>query len=158
MTIRTSAALSAAAALLVVTACGPSPQSPSTPAGDLETWAADTLPDVAEGGFSLAGRTGTDGRRATASTSEVEPGWYAVTMACAPADPGAGAEHSSGRISLSGEHGPYGEGDCAGSPVTTTMRLGASEDATPETVTVAAEAESHELLWGVSASPTTAPG
>lgn len=56
------------------------------------------------------------------------------------------------------EHGSYGDGDCAGSPVTTILRFGASEDAPPETVvTVAAEVEGPEVSWGVSASPTTAP-
>ncbi len=157
MTSRTSAALAAAAVLLMVTACGTSPESSSDPADGLETWAADTLPAVAEGGFSIAGSTGTDGSRATGSTTNVEPGWYAVTMACAPADPGADVDRSSRRISLSGEHGSYGEGDCAGSPVTTTVQLGAPDDTTPETVTVAAEAEGYEAFWGVSASPTTAP-
>lgn len=158
MTSRTSAALAAAAVLLMVTACGPSTESSSAPPVDLETWAADTLPAVAEGGFSIAGSTGSDGSRATGSTTNVEPGWYAVTMACAPADPGADADQSSGRISLSGEDGSYGEGDCAGSPVTTTLRFGSSDDATPETITVAAEAEGYEAFWGVSAAPTTAPG
>jgi hypothetical protein len=157
MTSRTSAALAAAAVLLMITACGPSTESSSAPSVDLETWAANILPAVAEGGFSIAGSTGTDGSRATGSTTDVEPGWYAVTMACAPADPGADADLSSGRISLIGEHGSYGEGDCAGSPVTTTVQLGAPDDATPETVTVAAEAEGYEAFWGVSAAPTTAP-
>jgi hypothetical protein len=157
MTSRTSAVLSVTAALLAVTACGPSPESPSAPTGDLEAWAADTLPAPAEGGFSFAGITGADGGRSTGSTSDVEPGWYAVTMACAATDRDADPDHSSARISLSGEHGASGEGDCAGSAVTTTLRFGASEDASPETVTVAAEAEGHEVFWGVSASPTTAP-
>ncbi|TDL38571.1 hypothetical protein [Kocuria rosea] len=157
MTSRTSAALTATAVLLMVTACGPSPGSSSVPSVDLGTWAADILPAVAEGGFSIAGSTGTDGSRATGSTTDVEPGWYAVTMACAPADPGADADGSSGRISLRGEHGSYGEGDCAGSPVTTTVQLGSSDDSTPETITVAAEAEGYEAFWGVSAAPTTAP-
>ena len=128
MTSRTPAALTATAVLLAVTACGQSPESPSDPADGLAAWAAD-----------------------------VEPGWYAVTMACAATDPGTDPQRSSGQISLSGEHGAYGEGDCGGSPVTTTLRFGTSEDAMPETVTVAAEADGHELFWGVSASPTTAP-
>ena len=157
MTSRTPAALTATAVLLAVTACGQSPESPSDPVDGLAAWAADTLPIPAEGGFSMAGSTGADGSRATGSTSDVEPGWYAVTMACAATDPGTGTQRSSGQIRLSGEHGAYGEGDCGGSPVTTTLRFGTSEDAMPETVTVAAEADGHELFWGVSASPTTAP-
>jgi hypothetical protein len=158
MTSRTSSVLSATAALLAATACGPSPESPSAPTGDLEAWAADTLPTPAEGGFSIAGITGADGGRSTGSTSDVEPGWYAVTMACAATGPASDADLSFARISLSGERGSYGGGDCAGSAVTTTLRFGASEDASPETVTVAAEAEGYEVFWGVSAAPTTAPG
>ncbi len=157
MTSRSPTALVATAVLLAVTACGQSPESPSDPAVGLAPWAADTLPVPAEGGFSMAGRTGADGGRSTGSTSDVEPGWYAVTMACAATDPGSDLGHSSGQISVSGERGAYGEGDCAGSPVTTTLRFGTSEDDPPETVTVAAEADGHEVFWGVSASPTTAP-
>ncbi|MFF0989125.1 hypothetical protein [Kocuria nitroreducens] len=154
MTIRTSTTLSATtAALLAGTACGASPEAAETPATDLDGWASDTLPAADGTGFSVAGITGSDGGRSTIEVSGLDPGWYAITIACTPTDSGTG----SARLTLSGERGTYGEGDCSTSPVTTTTYLGASDDAPPETITVTGEAQDGEFFWGASASPTTAP-
>lgn len=158
MTSRRCTAMAAAVVMLIGTACGTAPAPESAPAEGLGSWAADNVPPPAEGGFSMAGVTGPDGDRSSASISDVEPGWYAVTMACEATEPGEAPVDPSARIVLSGERGTYGEGDCVPSPVTTTTRLGASDEASPEAITVEAEADGHEFYWGVSASPTTAPG
>jgi hypothetical protein len=154
MTIRTSATLSATAAVLLAgTACGASPEAAETPVIDLDSWAADTLPVAGENGFSVAGITSADGGRSIIEVSDVDPGWYAITIACTPTDSGSG----STRLTLSSERGTYGEGGCSTSPVTTTTYLGASDEAPPETITVTGEAQDGEFFWGASASPTTAP-
>lgn len=144
-------------ALLAGTACAPSPGQEAALLSDLDRWISETIPAPAEGGFSISGNTSPDGGRSTGTTSDVEPGWYAITTACALAGPGAGLGNNSARLTLSGAHGTYGERDCPVSPMTTTTYLGASGDAPPETVVVRVEAATEELFWGVSASPTTAP-
>lgn len=154
MRIRTAAVVtSTAAVLLAATACASSPQPDDVPAGDLESWVSDTLPAPTDDGFSVAGTTSSDGGSSTSTVSDVPPGWYAVTLACAPTGSGAGLA----RMSLSGAHGTYGGGDCAASPVTTTVRFGDPADARPESITVTGEADDGEVFWGASASPTTAP-
>ncbi|MFE7631756.1 hypothetical protein [Kocuria sp. NPDC057446] len=154
MTIRMVAVVaSTAAVLLAGTACAPSPQPDDVPVRDLESWVSETLPAPTDDGFSVAGTTSSDGGSATSTVSDVPPGWYAVTLACAPTGSGAGPA----RMTLSGAHGTYGGGDCAVSPVTTTVRFGDSADARPESITVTGEADDGEVFWGASVSPTTAP-
>jgi hypothetical protein len=160
MTLRFLAAATAVLAVLAAgTACGPSPEPEAAPATGLEDWVADTLPPSAEDGFSAAGTTGPGVGRPASTTLDVTPGWYAITLACAPQEPGPGSGSGtpSARLVLEGEHGVYGEGDCPASPVTTTLRIGASADAQQETVTVRVEADAEELFWGLSGSPTAAP-
>lgn len=158
MTSRRFTALTSAAAILMAgAACASSPERDSAPAGGLDSWEDANVPHPAEGGFSMASVTGPDGDRSSGSTSDVEPGWYAVTMACEATESGDASENRSALIVISGEGRTYGEGDCGPSSVTTTIRFGASDEASPETITVAAEAEDQEFYWGVSASPTTAP-
>lgn len=158
MSIRFLAAATATLAALVAgTACGSSPEPEEAPATDLEGWVADTLPPSAEGGFSAAGTTGPGGGRPASTTLDVEPGWYAITLACAPQEPGSGSSAPAPRLTLEGERGTYGEGDCPASPVTTTIEIGASAGAPPETMTVQVDADAEQFFWGVSGSPTTAP-
>lgn len=158
MTSREFTAITATAVLLLAgAACAPSPEPDSAPAGGLDDWEDANVPRPAEGGFSMAGVTGPEGDRSGGSTSGVEPGWYAVTTVCEATGPGAATGSRSASIVISGEGGVHGEGDCGSGPVTTTVRFGASDGASPETIAVEAEAEGHEFYWGVSASPTTAP-
>lgn len=158
MTIRMPSAVALATAVLFAgTACASSPGQEAALLTNLDHWIADTLPPPAEDGFSIAGNTGSDGGTSTGTTSDVEPGWYAITMACTLTGSAAGSQAHAAQLTLSGEHGVYGEGDCSASPVTTTTYLGASTDSPPETIAVKIEAGAGELFWGVSASPTTAP-
>lgn len=151
MTSRTFiAAASFTVTALAVNACGSPAEPESAPTLDLTSWAADNVPVPAKGGFSMANITDPRGGHSSDSADDVEPGWYAVTMACAPAD-------SSAKIALKGENGPYGGGDCAATPITTTVYFGVPDEPAPETISVEVMAVGHEYYWGVSASPTTAP-
>ena len=98
-----------------------------------------------------------DGTHANDSIPDVEPGWYAITMACEPTESETAVEDPSAHIVLSGESGNYGGGDCPHPPVTTTTYVGIPEEPTPETFSVEVLPDGQELYWGVSASPTTAP-
>lgn len=158
MTSRTFTAVTATTAMaLAVTACGSSqkPESPLAP--DLTSWAADNLPIPAEGGFSMANIAAADGAHASDSTPDVEPGWYAITMACELTESETAVEDRSAHIVLSGESGTYGGGSCPRPPITTTTYFGIPDEPTPETFSVKVLADGQELYWGVSASPTTAP-
>jgi hypothetical protein len=158
MTIRMPGAVAVTTAVLVAgTACASSPGQEAALPTDLDPWIADTLPAPAEGGFSIAGNTSSDDGGSTGTTPDVEPGWYAVTMACTLTGSEAGSQAHAPQLTLSGEHGVYGEGDCPASPVTTTTYLGASAESPPEMIAVKVEADAGEHFWGVSASPTTAP-
>jgi hypothetical protein len=158
MRIRRLAVVAATTAVVLAgVSCGVSSEQGATPGNDLDGWVADTLPPPAEGGFSVAGRTSPDGGRSTGTASEVEPGWYALTVSCAPTGVGADSNARSMRVTLSGDHGTYGGGDCSSSPVTTTTYLGDSAEAGPDTITVSGEADAGEFFWGASASPAIAP-
>ena len=158
MTGRTFTAVTATTAMaLAVTACGSSPKPESPPAPDLTSWAADNLPVPAEGGFSMANIAAADGAHASDSTPDVEPGWYAITMACELTESETAVEDRSAHIVLSGESGTYGGGSCPLPPITTTTYFGLPDQSTPETFSVKVLADGQELYWGVSASPTTAP-
>jgi hypothetical protein len=155
--LRFTAVTATTAMALAVTACGSSPKPESRPAPDLTSWAADTLPAPAEGGFSMANIAAPDGTHTSDSTPDVEPGWYAITMACELTESKAADKDRSAHIVLSGESGTYGGGDCPRSPITTTTYVGIPDEPTPETFNVKVLADSQELYWGVSASPATAP-
>ncbi|MEX5270389.1 hypothetical protein [Kocuria sabuli] len=158
MTSRTfSAATATTAMALAVTACGSASDPQPVPTPDLTSWAADNVPVPAEGGFSMADIAAPDGARAGDSTPDVEPGWYAITVACEPTESEAAAEDRSAHIVFSGESGVYGGGSCPRPPITTTTYFGVPDDATPETFSVKVLADGQELYWGLSASPTTAP-
>lgn len=150
-------ATTATVTALAITSCG-SPAGPgAAPPLDLTSWAADYLPVPAEGGFSMANITDPRGGHSIDSADDVEPGWYAVTMTCAPTDTGAVPEDSSPKIALKGENGAYGGGDCSASPITTTVYVGIPDEPAPETISVEVMADGREYYWGVSASPTSAP-
>ena len=158
MTSRTFTVATATTAMaLAITACGSSPNSESPPEPDLTSWTADTLPVPAEGGFSMTNIATPDGAHANDSTPDVEPGWYAITMACEPTGSETAVEDPSAHIVLSGESGNYGGGSCPRPPITTTTYIGIPEEPTPETFSVKVLPDGQELYWGVSASPTTAP-
>ncbi|MGX5357912.1 hypothetical protein [Kocuria sp. KH4] len=140
------------ATALAITACGS-----MFPPQDLTGWAADKVPVPAEGGFSMANITDPRGGHSSYTANDIQPGWYAVTMACAPTDTGAAPEDRSTKIVLKGENGPYGGGDCAATPITTTVYIGVPDEPAPETISVEVMAVGHEYFWGLSASPTTAP-
>ena len=158
MTSRTFTVATATTAMaLAITACGSSPEPESPPEPDLTSWTADTLPVPAEGGFAMTNIATPDGAHANDSIPDVEPGWYAITMACEPTGSETAVEDPSAHIVLSGESGNYGGGDCPRFPVTTTTYVGMPDEPAPETFSVEVLPDGQELYWGVSASPTTAP-
>ena len=158
MTSRTFTVVTATTAMaLAVTACGSSPEPESPPARDLTSWTDSTLPVPAEGGFSMSNVAAPDGTHSSGSTPDVEPGWYAITMACELTESESAFEDRSAHIVLSGESGNYGGGDCQRFPVTTSTYVGIPDEPAPETFSVEVLADGQELYWGVSASPTTAP-
>lgn len=88
---------------------------------------------------------------------DVEAGWYAGTVACEPTESETALENHSAKIVFSGESGTYGDGDGSASPSTTTMYFGTPDEPAPETFSVEVLTDGHEVHWGLSASPTTAP-
>lgn len=105
----------------------------------------------------MADITAPDGAGASGSTPDVEPGWYAVTVACEPTESETAPEDRSATIVFIGESGAFGGGDCPPSPITTTINFGIPDEPAPETFSVEVLPDGQELYWGLSASPTTAP-
>lgn len=137
--------------LLAASACSADPGPESGTNLDLEDWAETTLGGqleaAAQSGFAATGKTdggGVSGGDFTSFTG-VEPGWYAVTIACAgSANLSVSIEASDGLIS-------EGSTDCNMPPVAATVRVPSSEFR----ISVA-ETES-EILWAIAAEPTEEP-
>lgn len=98
-----------------------------------------------------------DGAGASDSTPDVDPGWYAVTVACEPTETEPALEGLSAKIVFSGESGDYGGGDCSAFPLTTTMYFGIPDEPAPETFSVKVLTDGQEVYWGLSASPAASP-
>lgn len=150
MTSRTFTAGAATTAMaLAVTACGSASEPESAPTPDLTSWAADNVPVPAEGGFSTADIAAPDGARASDSIPDVEPGWYAITVACELTESEAADEDRSAHIVFSGESGVYGGGSCPRPPITTTTYVGIPDEPAPETFSEGPRGRPGALLGAV---------
>lgn len=136
MTLRPALGALAAALLLTVTACGPSP--------DPGEWAKQQFNEKHWGAPGVHSAAGGIGPGAGMDFTPGNPGWYDIGMACEGTD--------SMTVTVTSADGELGTGntDC-GSEVTTTMELPASQ------ITIAVEGKETQGQWAIAIAPAEAP-
>ena len=155
-----------AATLLPLSLAGTSCAAPPDPAPepvavdeqDPAQWSSEALPPAPEGGFTVSGTLASDPASGTESEADsqvahdVEPGWYELVVSCAGTD--------DMTLDLHGPSTRFGTGyiPCQDTPITMVSYLGDTPYVAPEDVSVVASKASSTALWGVTASPTDAPG